>query len=173
VGRQERAEILDDLEKQFAASSSVVLADFRGIDAEKTLLLRRKFKESSVKFSVAKNTLVKIAAEKAGFEGLDQHLSGPTALAVSEDPVAPSRVLKEFLKDNPDLIKIKGGYVEGALMTAEEVVALSNIPSRDVLLSKLVGSLQAPVTGFVNVMAGSIRNLVGVLSAIQAQKEDN
>jgi len=172
VGRQERAEVLDDLEKQFTASSSVVLADYRGLDAEKTLLLRRKFKESSVKFLVAKNTLVKIAAEKAGFDGIDVHLSGPTALAVSEDPVAPSRVLGEFLKDNSDLLRIKGGYVEGTLMNAEEIVALAGIPSRDVLLSKLVGSLQSPVSGFVNVMAGSIRNLVGVLSAIQAQKED-
>lgn len=172
MGRQERAGILEELDKRLDGASSVIVADYRGITAEKTVLLRKKFKEASVKYFVVKNTLAGIAAEKKSMGDLKEYFSGPIALAVSkEDPVAPSRVIKAFLKEHPDIIKVKAGYVEGSVLNLEQVTALADIPSREVLLGKMLGSLQSPVVGLVGVMSGPIRSLVAVLGAIKDKKE--
>jgi len=97
LGRQEREVLVKELDEQLDGAVSVVVTDYRGIDAEKSVLLRKKFRDGNVRFCVVKNTLVKIAAEKRGMGGLSSNFSGPTALAISkDDPVAPSKILREF-----------------------------------------------------------------------------
>ena len=125
---------------------------------------------------VVKNTMVRIAANEIGLEGLDPVLNGTTAIAVSaEDAVAPAKVVYDFIKENKlektEVLTIKLGVVEGKVISVDEVKALASLPSREVLIAKVLGSMQAPISGMVNVLQGTIRNMVYVLDAIRAQKE--
>ena len=138
--------------------------------------LRAKFREAGVSYHVVKNTMVRIAANEIGLEGLDPVLNGTTAIAVSdEDAVAPAKVVYDFIKENKlektEVLTIKLGVVEGKVISVDEVKALASLPPREVLIAKVLGSMQAPISGMVNVLQGTIRNMVYVLDAIRAQKE--
>ena len=120
---------------------------------------------------VAKNTFIRIAAKEAGIEGLDAYLEHNTAVAFSaEDPVAPAKILNDFSKDHKAL-EIKAGILDGKVIALDEVKALAELPSREELLAKLVGSMQAPISGLVNVLQGTIRNFVYTLEAVRQKKE--
>ena len=124
-----------------------------------------------------KNTMTRIAATEAGMEDLVSHLEGTTALAVSaEDAVAPAKVISEFMKKNnledQGILTIKAGIVEGQVVTADEVKAIASLPSREVLLGKLLGSIQAPLSNTVGVMGSMLRSIVTVLDAVRKQKEE-
>ena len=128
-------------------------------------------REAGVEYSVIKNNMASIAAKEAGIEGLDNYLKGPLAMVSSKnDPVAPAKLISEFIKDNR-IMEIKGGLVEGKVIDADAVKALANLPPREVLIARLLGSMQSPITGFVNVLQGNIRNLVYALDAVRQQKE--
>jgi len=152
-------------------AKGLVLADFRGIKVAQDTKLRRKMREAGVEYSVIKNNMASIAAKEAGIEGLDNYLKGPLAMVSSKnDPVAPAKLISEFIKDNR-IMEIKGGLVEGKVIDADAVKALANLPPREVLIARLLGSMQSPITGFVNVLQGNIRNLVYALDAVRQQKE--
>ena len=128
-------------------------------------------REAGVKYMVAKNTFIRIAAKEAGIEGLDSVLEHNTALAFSaEDPVAPAKILNDFSKDHKAL-ELKAGVLDGKVIAVDEVKALAELPSREELLAKLVGSMQAPISGLVNVLQGTIRNFVYTLEAVRQKKE--
>lgn len=128
-------------------------------------------REAGVKYMVAKNTFIRIAAKEAGIEGLDAYLEHNTAVAFSaEDPVAPAKILNDFSKDHKAL-EIKAGILDGKVIALDEVKALAELPSREELLAKLVGSMQAPISGLVNVLQGTIRNFVYTLEAVRQKKE--
>ena len=115
--------------------------------------------------------MASIAAKEAGIEGLDGYLTGPLAMVSSDtDPVVAAKLISEFIKENR-IMEIKGGLVEGKVIDAEGVKSLANLPSREVLLARLLGSMQSPITGFVTVLQGNIRNLVYALDAVRQQKE--
>ena len=138
--------------------------------------LRRELRAAGVSYHVVKNTLTAIAAKEVGMEGLLGHLEGTTALAVSsEDAVAPAKVISEFIKKNKladvGVLTVKAGIVDGKVIDAAAVKALASLPSREVLLGKLLGSMQAPISNTVNVLQGVIRNAVYVLDAVRQQKE--
>lgn len=143
-----KSAIVDDIEKKFQDSVSVVVVDYRGITVEEVTELRKELRAEGVEFRVIKNTYLKRAVDKVGYEGLDETFSGPTAVAFSsEDVVAPARILAKFAK-NADALKIKGGILEGKVASLEQIEEISKLPNREGLLSMLVSVLQAPVRNF-------------------------
>ena len=138
------AEITDKLEK----STSAIIVDYRGLKVDEVTELRRKFTEAGVDYKVYKNTLMKRAAESLGMTELMEELQGPNAVAISyDDPVAPARIANEFAKTHKKL-ELKVGIVEGAFYDQDKLKELADIPSREVLIAKLLGSLKAPVSNF-------------------------
>ncbi|MBE6928827.1 MAG: 50S ribosomal protein L10, partial [Ruminococcaceae bacterium] len=115
--------------------------------------------------------MLRFAANQIGFDALDEHLNGTTALAISpSDPVAAAKVLSEFAKKSNGSFTIKAGFVDGKVINADEVKALADLPSREVLVAQVLGGLNAPISGFVNVLNGNLRGLVVALNAIAEQK---
>ncbi|MBQ9757005.1 MAG: 50S ribosomal protein L10 [Clostridia bacterium] len=129
-----------------------VIADYRGLTVAQDTELRAKLREAGVDYTIVKNTLTRFAANEVGLEGLDPILHGPTALATSStDVVAPAKVLVEFAKKNEQL-EIKAGFVDGKVIDADEVKVYASIPSKEVLISKMMGSLQAPIGSLVRAL---------------------
>ena len=171
VIRPEKVAMIAAFKAELVNAKGVVLADYRGIKVAQDTKLRRKMREAGVHYTVIKNNMASIAAKEAGIEGLDAYLKGPLAMiSSSTDPVAPAKLISEFAKDNK-VMEIKGGLVEGKVINADEVKALASLPSREVLLARVLGSMQAPIVGLVNVLQGNIRNLVYALDAVRQQKE--
>lgn len=174
--RPEKQAAVAGLKEQLSSAKGAVLTGYRGLTVAQDMKLRAKLREAGVTYHVVKNTMVRIAANEIGLEGLYPVLNGTTALAVSaDDAVAPAKVIYEFIKENKlentEVLTIKAGLVEGKVINVEEVKALASLPSREVLIAKVLGSMQAPISGVVNVLQGTIRNAVYVLDAIRAQKE--
>ena len=171
VIRPEKVAMIAALKETMKNAKGAVLTDYRGIKVAQDTKLRRKMREAGVQYSVIKNNMASIAAKEAGIEGLDAYLKGPLALVSSDkDPVAAAKLISEFIKENR-IMEIKGGLVEGTVIDAEGVKALANLPSREILLARLLGSMQSPITGFVTVLQGNIRNLVYALDQVRQQKE--
>lgn len=138
------AEITEKLQKATAA----ILVDYRGLKVEEVTELRTKFREAGIEYKVYKNTLMRRAAENAGMEELVKELVGPNAVAISyDDPIAPAKIADSFAKDHKKL-ELRVGIVEGAFYNEEQLKELATVPSREVLIAKLLGSLKAPVTNF-------------------------
>lgn len=169
----EKTAIVEGLKAKLASARGAVFVSYNGLTVADATKLRRKFLAANVEYKVVKNTLTRIAANEVGLEGLAEHLEGPTALAMStEDPVAPAKVLKKFMEETKSkALEIKVGIVEGQVIDKAGVEELADLPSREVLLAKLLGSMMSPVSGVVNVMQGTIRNMVYVLDAIREQKQ--
>ena len=174
--RPEKQAAVAGLKEQLSTAKGVVLTGYKGLTVAQDMKLRAKFREAGVSYHVVKNTMLRIAANETGLEGLDPVLNGTTAIAVSaDDAVAPAKVIYDFIKENKlektEVLTIKAGVVEGKIIGIDEVKALASLPSREVLIAKVLGSMQAPISGMVNVLQGTIRNMVYVLDAIRAQKE--
>ena len=128
-------------------------------------------RNSAYDYQVVKNRLAKRAAAEAGISGLDEHLIGPTAIAFStEDPIAPAKILQDFA-DEDDTFSIKTGFMDGRVLSPDEIKALSKLPSREELLGKVLGSVQSPMYGLAGVLNGLLRNLVGVVAAIEEKQK--
>lgn len=153
--------IVANLVERLQAAQAGVIADYRGLTVAQDTELRAKLREAGVEYTIVKNTLTNFAAQQVGLEELEPVLHGPTALATSStDVVAPAKVLVDFAKANEQL-EIKGGFVEGKVISVDEVKVYASIPSKEVLISKMMGSLQAP-----------IGNLVRALDAIAKKMEE-
>ncbi len=160
-----------DIKERLKKSMVVILTDYRGLNVTEITELRRQLREEGIEFRVVKNTLTKIAAGELGYETLDTHLEGPTAVAFSyEDPVAAAKILSKFAKTN-DKLEIKAGLLEGNILDIASIKALADLPSREVLLARVAGAFQAPLSAFASVLQGNIRNLVYVLDAVREQRE--
>ena len=138
--------VVAEVSAQVAKAQSVVLAEYRGIEVGDLTKLRAKARESGVYLRVLKNTLVRRAVEGTNFADLSSHMVGPLIYGISEDPIAPAKVLNEFAKSNDKLI-LKAGSYAGETLDAAGVKALASIPSREELLAKLLGVMMAPLTG--------------------------
>lgn len=153
-------------------AKAVFLADFRGMNVEKATALRNELRAASVEYKVFKNTLLDIAAKDTDIACLTQNLAGPTAVAISyDDPVGAAKVLSKFSKDAKGVFNLKAGVLSGTLLDVAQIQALADLPSREVLLAKMLGSMQAPATNFVGVLAAIPASLVRALDAIRVQKE--
>lgn len=167
---EEKQVVIQGILEKINQSKSIVITDYRGLNVSQVTELRRKLREAGVEYKVLKNTMVRFAAKEAGIEGLDDILTGPTAVAFGlTDAVAPAKILSDFAKAN-DKLQIKAGVLDKKVLTADNVKALADIPSREVLLSMVLRGMQAPISGLVNVLQGNVRNLVYVLAAIQEKK---
>lgn len=169
VNREEKARVIEELTEKLR-SGSVVLVDYQGMNVAQSTRLRARSRESGVEFVVAKNTLAHRAASAAGVEGISEFMVGPTALAFSEDPVAGAKLMTEF-SNEVESFEVKGGLLDGGrVMGAQEVVTLSRLPGREQLIAQVLGGIQSPIAGLVNVLNGTIRNLAVVLSQVAEQK---
>jgi large subunit ribosomal protein L10 len=170
LDRNSKEALVAELAGQLASAKAAFLADYRGLNVEKVTQLRRDLRGSGAEYRVVKNTLLRLAAKGTSIECMSDLLEGPTAVAiVPQDPVAPAKVMSEFAKANAKFA-LKGGALGGKVLSADDVRALADLPSREVLLAKMLGSLNAPTTNFVGVLAAIPRSLVQVLAAIQEKK---
>ena len=159
-----------ELTKHFEDSTAVLLTEYRGLTVAQLKELRNNIRQDA-EYAVVKNTLTKIAAQRAGVEGLDDELKGPSAIAfVHGDPVAVAKGLRAFAKANP-LLVIKGGYFDGAALTAEEVSKLADLESREVLLAKLAGAMKASLTKAAYVFNALPSKAVRTVDALREKQE--
>ncbi|MBP5624807.1 MAG: 50S ribosomal protein L10 [Lachnospiraceae bacterium] len=147
-----KAPIVAEISENIKDAGSIVVVDYRGLTVEQDTRLRRSLREAGVTYKVYKNTFINFAIKGTEFEGISEFLEGPTAIAIGkDDATAPARVIAKFAKEAP-VLEIKGGVVEGTTYDAKGIAAIATIPSRDELISKLLGSLQSPITNFARVM---------------------
>ncbi|HHU95622.1 MAG TPA: 50S ribosomal protein L10 [Alcaligenaceae bacterium] len=170
LNRQEKALVIEEVAGQVATAQSIVIAEYRGLDVASVTVLRKQARESGVYLRVLKNTLVRRAIADTSFEGLSDQLVGPLMYAVSEDPVAAAKTMADFAKTNPNLV-IKGGAMPNSLLDEAGVKALASMPSRDELLAKLLGTMQAPIAQFVRTLNEVPTKFVRGLAAVRDQKE--
>lgn len=162
--------VVVEVSESIANAKTAVLAEYRGLTVAQMTELRRKARESGVYLRVVKNTLARRAVEGTEFECLKEHLTGPLAFAASEDPVAVAKVLDAFASENNKLI-LKTGAMGGKLMSEAELKALAKLPSRDELLAKLLGTMQAPVQKFVQTLNEVPSKFVRTLAAVRDSKQ--
>ena len=144
--------IVEEISNYIKTAQSVVLVDYRGLTVEQDTRLRKQMRENGITYKVYKNTMMNFAYKGTQCEALAQYLEGPSAIAISDsDATAPARVLGKFAKEAPAL-EVKGGIVEGIAYDAEGIKSIANIPSREELLSKLLGSMQSPITNMARVL---------------------
>lgn len=144
--------IVAEISENIKGAQSVVLVDYRGLTVEQDTRLRKELREAGVVYKVYKNTMMNFAFKGTDFEALSEYLEGPSAVAISTtDATAPARIICKFAKEAKAL-EVKGGVVEGTAYDAKGIAAIAEIPSREELLSKLLGSIQSPITNFARVM---------------------
>ena len=174
--QQYKVDKVKDLVERLSSAKAIVLVDYKGINIEQVNELRARFRKDQVDYVVQKNTLIKIALNELNITGLDDYLKGPTAVAIClDDEVSPARVLAKFKKEIMEDLgfpTFKAGYVAGHVFSAQQLEALAGLPTREELLSKVVGSIAAPITGFMAVNQGIIRKFVYALNAVKDKQAD-
>jgi len=170
LNRQEKAVVIEEVSAQVAQAQSIIIAEYRGLDVASVTVLRKSARESGVYLRVLKNTLVRRALAGTPFEGLAAQLTGPLMYAISPDPVAAAKVLADFGKSNDKLV-IMGGAMPNSLLDVNGVKALATMPSREELLSTLLGTMQAPIAQFVRTLNEVPTKFVRGLAAVRDQKE--
>lgn len=162
---------VEELKELFSNSGAVVLTEYRGLTVSSLKELRNSIRDHAT-YAVSKNTLTKIAAKEAGLEGLDDLLTGPTAIAyVHGDPVAVAKGLRDFAKANP-LLVVKGGYLDGKALDAAEVTKLAELESREVLLAKLAGAFKASLFGAAYLFNAPLSQAVRTVDALRIKQEE-
>ena len=167
---EEKKEVVAELSERLVKAQAVVLAEYRGLAVEQITVLRSQARASGVYLRVLKNTLARRAVQGTPFEKLGDQMVGPLAYGISDDPVAAAKVLHAYAKGNDKLV-IKGGAMPNRVMTAKEVGNLATLPSREELLAKLMGTMQAPVAKFVRTLNEVPSKFVRTLAAVRDQKE--
>ena len=163
----EKTAAIEQLRETFGSAAAVFLADFTGLNVEKMTDLRRKCRSEGIQLKVIKNTLAVKACRELELTDLEPHFRGPTAMAVStEDPVSPARVLMDFKKEH-ERPEVKLGFVEGRVLSADEVTALAKLPTRDQLISQVMQLAQAPASNFVGALENLMSKLVRTVDAVR------
>ena len=162
---------LAEVKKVLAEAKSAVLVDFNGLTVAEDTELRRKVREAGATYTVYKNTLIALAAKENGLDDLIPVLEKNTAIcSSSEDAVAACKVICDFMKDHKKM-ELKAGVVEGKVVSVDEVKAVAELPPKEVLVAKMLGSLNAPISGLVRTLNGTITKIVYALDAVREQKE--
>jgi len=167
---EQKQAVVSEIAVQIAKAQTVIVAEYRGLDVGAVTKLRAKARNSGIYLRVLKNTLARRAVKGTPFEKLSDHMVGPLIYGISQDPVAGAKVLAEFAKDN-ELFVIKGGAMPNVLMSAKDVKALATMPSREELLAKLLGTMQAPMAKLVRTMNEVPGKFVRTLAAVRDAKE--
>jgi len=170
VIKQDKQRIVEELHAAWSESTAGVVTHYRGLTVSQMGDLRRALHNADVSLQVVKNTLARRAAEGTGFKAAEELFTGPVAIAFGKDPVAMAKAISDFAKKNDKLL-VQGGVLDGKLVDAAGVKALADLPPREVLLAKMLGSMQAPISGFVRTLAEVPASFVRTLAAIRDQKE--
>ncbi len=172
MDRKKKEDLVYALKEKFSRARMVVLTNFQGLNVAKMSELRRQLREVEGEYKVAKNTLILRATEETPAKVLEKYFRGPNGLAFAyDDVVSVAKVLSNFAKEN-EVFEIKGGLLEENELTKEQIIELAKLPSREVLLAKLLGCLQAVPGGFVRVLNGILLNFIWVLKAIEEKKKE-
>jgi large subunit ribosomal protein L10 len=174
LNKQSKEVLVAEMHDKLLRAQAIFAADFRGMTVGQATDLRNELRKANVEYKVVKNTLLEIASKGTDKEGLNPFYKGPTAIALSyDDPVAAAKVLSKFNKDATVPFKLKGGVLTGKAINVNDIQALADLPSREVLLARMLGSMQAPASNFVRVLAAVPAGFVRVLDAVRVQKEAN
>ena len=172
MSRERKAQIIDSLQEILSKCSTGILTDYRGLSTAEMNDLRRKLRASRIDYKVVKNTLAQFAARRAGMDELAGSLEGPVAMAFGYGEITePARVLADYIRTSKSTLSIKGGFLGDERLTLEEVMTLSALPSREVLLAKALGSMQSPILGLLNCLTAPMREVMGILQARIQQLE--
>jgi len=174
LNRDSKQKLITEMQEKLKSAKAVFLADFRGMSVTQATQLRNELRKASVEYKVVKNTLLELASRGTDKEGLISHYTGPTAVAFSyDDPVAAAKVLSRCAKEQQATFKLKAAVLTGKIISVADIQALAELPSREVLLAKLLGTMNAPIANFVGTLAAVPAGFVRILDAIRAKKEGN
>lgn len=167
--REKKEEAVKRVEEWLSNCKIAIVTDYRGMTVSEMGQLRRQLKESGTEYHVVKNNLARIAAERAGKEGLKNLLEGPSAIAFGYGEFfEPARVLSEYIRSAKVSLSIKGGLLKERLLSPDEIIVLSTLPPRDILVSQLMRQMQAPISSLLTVLSA---NLTGIVRVLQARKQ--
>jgi large subunit ribosomal protein L10 len=170
--KKKKEQMIDELTSSLSRCTIAVATDYRGLTAKEMVQLRRRLTALGIEYRVIKNTLTRFAAEKAGKKQLEPLLSGPVAIAFGyDDVVKPAQVLREHIRSVGSVLQIKGGILGDKLLTPEDIASLAIMPSREVLIARLMGQLQAPVQALHNVLSAPLQGFLNVMQARIKQLE--
>ena len=172
MNKEGKQQVVAEMHEKLQQAKAVFLADFRGMTVGKATELRNELRKADVEYKVVKNTLLELASRDTDKAVLAGHYTGPTAIALTySDPVAAAKVLSRFAKEPQSKLDLKAGVLSGKAITVADIQALAELPSREVLLAKLLGTMQAPTANFVGVLAAVPGSFVRALNAIKEQKQ--
>ncbi len=172
MSREKKAEIIDGLQEVFSGCSIGILTDYRGLSTAEITDLRRTLKKSDIEYRVVKNTLARFAAERAGKNELVTLFEGPVAIAFGYGgEVKPAKVLADYIKASKASLSIKGGFLADRMLTSGDVETLATLPSREILLARVLAGMQSPIVALIGSLAAPMRGVIGVLQARIKQLE--
>jgi len=172
MSREKKVQIIDSLQQVFSRCSIGILTDYRGLSANEMTDLRRRLRELGIEYKVVKNTLARFAAQRAGKEEMVSFFEGPVAIAFGYgDITEPARALADYIQASKASMNIKGGFLPDRLLTSEDVTTLSTLPSREILLARVLGGMQSPISALVSQLTAPMRGIIGVLQARIQQLE--
>jgi large subunit ribosomal protein L10 len=170
--REKKSQIVNSLQEAFSKCSIGILTDYRGLSTAEINDLRRKLRASRIEYRVVKNSLAQFAAKQAGMDEMAGLFEGPVAVVLNYGEITEAaRALDDYIRTTKSILSIKGGFLEDRLLTPEDVETLAKLPTREVLISQVLAGIQSPISGLVNVLAGPIRSVMGVLQARIQQLE--
>lgn len=172
MSREKKTQIIDSLQEAFSKCSISILTDYRGLATSEMTTLRRRLQESGSEYKVVKNTLARFAAARAGKDNLVNSFEGPIAIAFGYGNITiPARILVSYIEDSKASLSIKGGFWGDKLLTPEEVMTLATLPSREILLARIVGQMKSPVSALLGCLTSPIRGTIGLVQARIKQLE--
>ncbi len=172
MSREKKTQIINSLQETFTKCSIGILTDYRGLATPEMTTLRRRLQESDSEYKVVKNTLARFAAARAGKDALASSFEGPIAIAFGYgDIAAPAKVLAGYIVESKASLSIKGGFWGDRLLTSEEVMTLSTLPSREILLARVLGQMKSPVSALLGCLTTPMRGIIGVVQARIKQLE--
>lgn len=170
--REKKTLLIDELQEVLSKCNVGIFTDYRGLSTPEITDLRRRLRESGIEYKVVKNTLLRFAAERAGKDELISLLEGPIAIAFGYgDITEPSKALADYTRTSKSSLSIKGGFIGDSLLTSEDILTISTLPPREILLAKVVGGMQGPIAALLNYLTAPIIGITGVLQARIKQLE--
>jgi len=170
--KEQRTKAIDKLENELNGATGIYLTDITKINVAKITRLRGEFRKQGIRYVVVKNSLARKALDRCGKSGINGYFKGQVGVAITKtESTVPARIIKDFHKENKELLGVKVAYVDGEIFSGEQVERLADIPSREVLLSMLLGVFQAPMANLAGALNGVLAKLTGTLEAVRQQKE--
>ncbi len=170
VPKQEKIEIVEEIKEKLDSAKIAILTEFQGLNVAEMTELRRLFRDADIDYKVYKNTLTRIAAHELGVGDIDNYLLGTTALAFGNDPVSPAKIVKNFRAKHRNF-RVKAGILDKRLIASDDVIALADIPPREILFAMIMGAMQSPISGLLNVIQAPARNFIFILKNLAEQKD--